>query len=326
MMMKKILFFAIAVFMLFSLAACAKTQEPIAEQTQESAEPEVRESGVSAEPEAAPEPIPDGIEHVNILLMGSSEADFSRGSGNTYALTHILITIDPKNRVMKFTTFPYNLVVDVETESGVETGQLQFLCGALGADGAVAALENNFGIDIDYWVLMNMSGVSDIVDALEGIEIDMQDLSVNEMASYVEHILGLAWEEVTQTGHQMLSGIQTAGYFFNTTYDNPTAEVEEMRFREHHSNILTAVIQSIKALGFTSDDLMTIAANVEENYTTDIPDEEWQAIADSAIYCIENDPQFLHVPEVIKISETSQWDILFDPESDAAAVQEFAGE
>ena len=173
---------------------------------------------------------------------------------------------------------------------------------------------------------MNIYGVADIIDTLEGIEINIEDLSINEIASYIEDIVGLIWDEISETGLQVLSGTQTAGYFFNTTYDSPTAEEEEMRFREHHGNIITAVVQSVKALGLTSDDLMAIAANVQENYATNIPDEEWQTIADSAMYCLENDPQFLHVPQVIKISETNEWDISFDPESDVAAVYDFAGE
>ena len=102
--MKRVLFFLIAVFMLLPLASCAKTEEPAAQQTQESTQPEesTQESDTS-EPETTPEPIPDGVDHVNILLMGSAEGDFS--TNNSYVLTHILVTVDPEQRALKFTTF-----------------------------------------------------------------------------------------------------------------------------------------------------------------------------------------------------------------------------
>ena len=61
------------------------------------------------------------------------DRDFSE-EGSGYALRHILVTLDPENRVIKFTTFPYNLLVT----SGEEQSPLQFVCKAVGEDGMVA--------------------------------------------------------------------------------------------------------------------------------------------------------------------------------------------
>ncbi len=310
--MKKIISFVLAMVMLL-FTACAAREET------KTSSPET----ASVTAQTTKQSVPEGIDGYTILLMGSSEADFSEDSENPYALTHILITIDPEGSVLKFVTFPYNLLVDVETEDGVESEQLQFVCNSLGPDETVTVLEENFGIDIDYWVLMNMAGVSDIVDALGGIEIDLADLSINDIAEYAEYIVGQVWVNVTKTGLQILSGLQTAGYFFNTMYDNPTAEEEENRFREHHRTIITAVVQAVELLQLQGKDLVTIAENVEERYTSNIPEDEWQQIADSALYCVSNDPQFLHVPQTI---EVSGWDIVYDPETDVSAVQQFIGE
>ena len=331
-MKKKYLLLLISLMMLIILCACSgeanveASQKATPESTSEATQTPAPTAEITPTKTPDPNALPEGVEHYNILLMGSSETDFSGDQTNAFTLTHILITIDPENRVLKFTTFPYNLMVDVETDDGVETGQLQFICNALGADGTVEVLEKNFGINIDHWVLMNMAGVSGVVDALGGIEVDLQDLSVNDMAGYVEHILGTTWVEVAQPGLQVLTGIQTAGYFFNTTYDNPTAEEEELRFREHHSNIINAVISGIKMLGISSGDLIAIAEKVMDDYSTDISDEEWQSIADSSLYCLENAPEFLHIPQTIQISDTNEWDILYDHAADTAAVQQFVGE
>ena len=233
----------------------------------------------------------------------------------------------PWSAPCKITTFPYNLGVTTTTDSGEETSQLQFACSNLGEDGTVALLEDNFGIDIDYWVLMNMHGVSDIVDALGGIEINIEDLSINEMGEYVNDILGLAWQEITQTGPQTLSGVQTSGYFENT-WDAESQDEEELLFREHHSNIICGVAATIKMLGLNSDDMVQIADNISSNYTTNIPESEWVSIADTALYCLENDVQFLHVPQVIQTMELSNgWLALeFDKDTDVSAVQAFVKE
>lgn len=330
--MKKVLCFLVVCIVIFAFSACAA--QKIAPSSEAAAESQTENETATADTapadtasaEAATPPVPEGVESYNILLMGSSEADFTQENDNPYALTHILITIDPQNQILKFTTFPYNLMVDAKTENGSETGQLQFVCNALGPDETVAVLEDNFGIDIDYWILMNMSGVSNTVDALGGVDIDIEDLSLNDIADYVESVVSQAWVDITQTGLQTLSGMQTAGYFLNTMYDNPTAQEEETRFREHHSHIINAVVNAIRLLELESTDLISIAENMKDDYTTNIPDEKWQSIADSSIYCVGIDPEFLHIPQNVEISETGEWDILYDHESDVAAVQGFIGQ
>ncbi len=275
------------------------------------------------------EPPPENVRYTNILLMGSMDKTFSEEDGQTYALTHILITLDPANRAVKFTTFPYNLAVDVETENGTATGQLQFVCGGSGEDGTVNVLEKNFGIDIDYWVVLNMQGVVDIVNALEGIKINIQSLTLNDAAEHVMDLLDLVWEEVKQTGVQTLTGTQIAGYFVDTaTQGDNWMEEEELKFREHHENILKGVLAGIELLGLDSEDLLTIATNVQDNYATNIPDDKWQAIADTALYCLQNDPVFHHVPQTItQVELDNGWKAIgYDHESDVAAVQTFVSE
>ena len=195
-------------------------------------------------------------------------------------------------------------------------------CHRLGGDGVVATLEENFGIHIDYWVIMNMAGVSDIVNAIGGIDIDLNDLSINDIAEYVHHIVGEAWTEVIQAGLQKLSGIQVAGYFFNTMYNKPTAEEEEIRFREHHSNIIQAVVKAVQLLQLQGEDLAVIAENTSTRFATSIPAEAWLPIANSAVYCSAGEPQFLHVPQIIKVEE--RWNIVYDRETDVMTVQQFA--
>ena len=324
--MKRILLMVISLIMVFVVVACGvPTQETQAQeiQVQETKESPEKQNDALAEQEAE---MPGGAKKVNILLMGSMNKDFSNEDDPTYALTHILITLDPENRIIKFTTFPYNLGVDVETENGVQVEQLQMLCGAYGEDETANIIAESFGISIDYWVLMNMNGVVSIVDAMQGIEIDIKELSVNEASKHVVDLLGLAWEEITQTGLQMLSGVQSAGYFVDTMNidQNNWLYEEEIMFRNRHSNIIRGVFSAVKLAELSREEIIVIATNIKNNYATNIPQSEWQVIADTALYCLSNDPQFLHVPQII---DTANQDgnppMVFDRESDVSAVQEF---
>jgi len=319
--------------MMLIFTACYKTSDVETVQDNEqdieqdtTKEPTVQES---IPPEPSEEPMPDGAEKVSILLMGAKEKDFSDPDSRAYVLTHILITLDPKERTIKFTTFPYNLGVDVETDEGTELMQLQFVCTNMGEDAAAAALEQNFSIDIDYYVLMNMKGVIDVVDALEGIEVEVAELTINETGEHVAQVLGLMWQEVKSTGLQVLSGMQTAGFFndtFNVDPDN-WLEEEELIFRERHPSIINGVIAAVKLAGLKSDDMVTIAGNVSGNYKTDIPEEKWMVIADTALYCIQNEAQFLHIPQQIDtLNHDGNPPIVYDEDIDITAVQSFIGE
>lgn len=269
--------------------------------------------------------IPEGAEDVTILLMGSMSKDFSKDE-NAYCLTHILITLNTKNQKIKFTTFPYNLAVKTGDDQSIV--QLQQVCMDGGEDYAVEVLENNFGIDIDYWVVMNMKGVIDIVDAVEGIEIEISDLSINEAAMYIVEMLNLTWEEVVNTGRQKLNGVQTAGYFVDTwTETDEWMMEEEIYFREHHSNIIKGLIESVLILQFDSDDLIQIAESSISNYSTNIPDDKWESISVTAIYCIENEAEFYHIPNEITLVETDAgWQSFGYTDKDVDFVKDFIGE
>ncbi len=334
--MKKVLFLLTALIMLTGIAACSSPAQDDAQQTEpantESLQDTEAEEETQNTSENAQQPeqdsMPEGAKLTNILLIGSMDKDFSKDDADAYMLTHILITLDPQNATLKFTTFPYNLGLDVENDGTTQIMQPQFICSRFGEDETVNVFEENFGIDIDYWVVMNMNGVIDIVDAVEGIEINIEELTINEAAEHLVDMLGIVWSEITQTGKQILSGVQTAGYFVDTVQENNDnwLQDEELIFRDRHSNIIKGIIAAVKLAGLTSEDLMTIAANVKSNYATNIPESKWQTIADIAIYCLENDAQFLHVPEVI---DTQQHDgmppMIYDKEKDVTAVQTFTG-
>ena len=330
--MKRIIIFLIVFILAFAFTACEKQDVPeeqgsAAETPQDMADDSAGDAeDVQQTQEPEQEVIPEGVEHTNILLMGSKERNFSNENEAYYALTHILITLDPESKTMKFTTFPYNLAVDIEEGT---SEQLQFVCAKYCEQRTVQIIESNFDIDIDYYVIMNMEGVIDIVDALEGVEVDVQEMTINETGEFMAHMLDLVWQEVKSTGRQVLTGVQTAGFFNDTTDVSPDnwLEEEELIFRERHPEIINAVIAAVKLAGLSEEDMVTIAKNVSANYATDIPEEQWENIAATALYCMQGEAQFLHVPEVIDTLEHDGTPpMIYDKQVDVPAVQQFVGE
>jgi hypothetical protein len=334
--MKRLVLLLTALLLVISPVACSGTDDTAPQTTVSSlvttttAPPATTTSAAppsTVKPTTTVPPVPEGVAFTNILLMGAADKDFASVDGETFALTHILITLDPEERVIKFTQFPYNLVVDVETENGVEAMPLQAVSSSLGEEKVVATLEKDFGIEIDHWVLMNMSGVADIVDAMGGIEIDIKSLSLNEAAVHIAALLGVPWEEVTETGLQVLTGVQTAGYFVDTaTQTDDWMKEEELLFRDRHENILRAVVVGIRALGLTGEDLVSVAGSVAGTYSSSIAQGDWPAIAATAAYCVQGYPQFLFVPKEIVGAAGGDSQMVYDKSVDVPAVQEFVSQ
>lgn len=255
-------------------------------------------------------------ELTNILFMGSMNGNFSDENNQNYALTHMLLTIDPTKKSMRITTFPYNLKIKpfLEEEDLDET-QLQFMYAQYGADIVVDTISERFNVDIDGWVVMNMDGVKKIVDDIGGLEVEVLDLTVNDMAQTVEVILGYVWQEIKSEGEQVLNGIQITGFFMDTynnlDKENPTVD-EELRFRKKNKTIINALVTTMKALEMESNQVVDIAHKVEDNFLTDIKERDWDKIAKMAIAC-SDDIEYLHVPDVIEVEENdSMRSIVYD--------------
>lgn len=330
------LFVLVMVMIIPALVACNNqqtTNPTVAVTTLAPATTDAETTAPTAEPTAAPTSIadlpPDGAEHTTILLMGVGESDLESDQ-NPYALTHILITLDPAGRAVRVTTLPYNLAV-MAYENGQETEQMQLqqVCSALGPEGVKETIEKNFNVSIDYWVAMGMMGLVDIVDALNGVEIDVDRMSINTAAEYLLPMLGIVWEQVESLGLQVLSGIQTIGFFCDTYSDDSEDFIvdEEMMFRDRHPKIINAVVTAILGSELTADDLVTIAQNTDNRYLTDIPEEKWKSLAELALYCADNPVEYLHVPETIEKTDINGWEsIAFDEKKDVESVVAFIGE
>lgn len=98
-------------------------------------------------------------------------------------------TIDPVTKIANVLGFPRDLYIDIHRSDGVvyqsrineswglgvrEGGSFQ-----AGADQLAHDLKENFGIDIDNWILLDFEGVETLVDAIGGVDVNIpEELSV----------------------------------------------------------------------------------------------------------------------------------------------------
>ena len=92
-------------------------------------------------------------------------------STNSRSDVNIIATINPKTKQILLTTTPRDYYVPLTDVTGGAKDKLTH-AGIYGVDCSMATLSDLYGgIDIDYYVRVNFSGVEDIIDAIGGITV-----------------------------------------------------------------------------------------------------------------------------------------------------------
>ena len=106
---------------------------------------------------------------ITILLMGVDTGSKERKEtweGNSD--TMILVTVNPETKKTTMTSLERDLLTDIE---GSGQAKLNAAYAEGGADLAISTIQKVLDIDIDYYALINMQGMIDLVNAVGGIEV-----------------------------------------------------------------------------------------------------------------------------------------------------------
>lgn len=121
--------------------------------------------------------IPDwqGVERVNLLLLGIDEREQEFGPWRTD--TMMVITIDPASKTAGMLSIPRDLWVPIpgfDTDGKINTahfiGDLEEYPGG-GPGLAMATVQYNLGIPLQYYVRVNFTGFEKLIDLIGGVEI-----------------------------------------------------------------------------------------------------------------------------------------------------------
>jgi LCP family protein required for cell wall assembly len=136
-------------------------------------------SGIAATPSPVQVRFPDWSkqEPVNVLLIG---LDARTGDTAPLADTQVIVHIDPANKTAALVSIPRDLWVDIpgfgqgRVNSAYQLGALHENTVPGGGPGlAMATIEQDFGVPIDYYAQVNFEGFQSIVDTLGGVTLDV---------------------------------------------------------------------------------------------------------------------------------------------------------
>ncbi len=102
----------------------------------------------------------------NIILLGTDAPD----NGISRSDSMILVSIDSNNKEIKFSSFMRDTYVDID---GYNKDKLNAAFAYGGPKLAVKTIEKNYGIKIDNYISVGFSKFKDIVDALGGVDVQL---------------------------------------------------------------------------------------------------------------------------------------------------------
>jgi LCP family protein required for cell wall assembly len=151
-----------------------KTSDPLPTPQLPETTPLAGSADLSYQPPAAPQV--ETVDRINILLLG---VDRRGGKSWEYRTdTIIIITVDPVNKTVGMLSIPRDLQIPIPGY-GEERINVANRYGELNdyPGGGPALLERtievNFGVSIDYYVMIDFKGFEKIVDTLGGIDVNV---------------------------------------------------------------------------------------------------------------------------------------------------------
>ncbi|WP_407272416.1 LCP family protein [Radiobacillus sp. PE A8.2] len=189
-------------------------------------------------------------EPLNILLLGVDKRSGDRGRSDAL----MVLSLNPVNDSMQLISIPRDTRTEIVGRGFDDKINHAYAFG--GIDMSINTVENLLDIDLDYYVEMNMEGLSEMVDAINGItvtnELDWVDTGYYEK--------GFHYAE----GELQLDGPQTMGYV-RMRYQDPNGDFGRTK---RQRQVIEAIIDkgaSVGSINKISDMIDVLGNNMATN-------------------------------------------------------------
>ncbi len=258
---------------------------------------------------------------VNILLLGG---DARKDSNFDRTDTMILLSVNHEDRQMKMTSIMRDIYVKYPTKNYSAKLNAAQVYG--GPELTVATISGVLDVEIDSYVLINMTDLVEIIDAVGGVTVNISGSEryyINYYAAdYLTNIRrnydGETTLEVSE-GDVHLNGLLAVSYARNRYSDSEFARV--MRQQE----ILVGLAHQLQEMELDEAMAMDLQTTLMQHIVTDMTDEE---IKELAMTCLVVDIESIShyripVSGTFHVDEELESSIIMDVEENAAYLHDF---
>lgn len=154
------------------------------------------------------ENLPDGV--TNIALYGVDSRSKNKFTGNTDSI--MILSIDTVHKKIKITSIMRDSLVEIK---GYSPYKINSAYAKGGPELAINTLNKNFGMNITEYATINFSGMSKIIDAVGGIEVELTEAEVKDANIHIKYMAQEQKVEATyikKAGKQTLNGLQAVSF------------------------------------------------------------------------------------------------------------------
>lgn len=190
--------------------------------------------------EAAQEPRERGTGYLNVALFGvdSREGDLEK---DTRSDTIMIASLNRETLEIKISSVYRDTLLE-QSDGTLNKANAAYSFG--GPEAAIGMLNKNLDMDITHYVTVNFDALIDVIDAVGGVEIDVQQEEIQYICGYAMEIMkvtGRISPGVTEPGPQVLNGVQATAY----SRIRYTAG-DDFKRAERQRDVLTKVIAKVQ--------------------------------------------------------------------------------
>lgn len=142
----------------------------------------------------------------NILLLSS---DARPGEDVSRSDSIMILTIDNIHKKLKVTSLMRDMLVKIEGH-GEEKLNHAFAYG--GPTKTIETIQNNFGIKLDNYIIVDFNAFVKVIDAIGGTEVTIKDYELDELNKYILDGGGSLEDLLPSPGTYNLNGYQALSY------------------------------------------------------------------------------------------------------------------
>lgn len=212
--------------------------------------------------------INDGYEYdetgyLNVALFGldTRENDEEMGSRSD---TIIIASLNRETKEVKMSSVYRDTYLQMDDRS-YNKANAAYSFGE--EEEAVAMLNRNLDMDIDHYITVDFSALVDVIDALDGIDVEVTEEEIPYLNNYSVEIIkntGVDTWAVTEPGYQHLTGVQATAYA-RIRY----TEGDDFRRTERQRLVIEKIAEKAQAasLGTLNNIIDRVLPKVRTNFT-----------------------------------------------------------
>ena len=171
-------------------------------------------------PEITPEPVLEmknnsdyGITNIMVFGMDNRYRKTILGGRSD---VNIILTLDPENNEVRMTSIMRDTLIYIPSRNDYNRVNTAIVYED-GPEGAIAAIEEEFLVDIDHYIITSFRGMIEIIDSIGGVEVTLTKQEIWDMNGLIQEmnlLFGNHAESyfMNKTGTHTLNGIQAVAY------------------------------------------------------------------------------------------------------------------